>query len=352
MTPTPEIAVVVGAYSRESYLRDAVRSVLAQTVPRDAIEVLVTKDFERPELDAELARDGVRVVRDETSRIGAWLLAAIRETRAPIVTLLDDDDLYAPGRLARVLEIFRTHPEVGFYRNRVAMIDPAGEPLPVATWPLRGSDPYFDARGPVRIEPGSKADLVDLLFRRTRVSFNSSTMAFRRELLDGRRGEYFAETGLPDSSLLLNAVVSPWGLFLDDRRLTLHRVHTSNLTRSTGWLRWGVDSSWRFALEAREFGRADFAEHYERAAIHYDRMLRAAELLDQFGAGGNRWEVVRRAVGYARFVARHPGERAWNRDVWGIEAYALAYLLSPSLALRVRRARPAEGSVVSSLPAG
>jgi|HubBroStandDraft_1064217.scaffolds.fasta_scaffold02787_3 glycosyltransferase involved in cell wall biosynthesis len=352
MASAPEIAVVIGAYSRDTYVRDAVRSVLAQTVPRSSVEILVTKNFESAALDAELAHDGVRVLQDATPRIGTWLLAAIRATKAPIVTLLDDDDRYAPERLARVLEIFRTHPEVGFYRNRVTLVDLAGGPTPVATWPPRGNDPYFDSHGPTLIGPDGKGDLVDLLFRRTRVSFNSSSMAFRRELLDGRRGEHFALTRLPDSSLLLNAVVSPLGLFLDDRRLTLHRVHPSNVTRNTGWLRWGMESSWGFAVESREFGRLDFAEHFERAALHYDRMLRAGELTDRIAAGADRREVARRAAEYARFLGRHTEERAWSREVWGVEAYAASYLVSPALTRRVQRARPMAGFAGPSLPAG
>jgi glycosyltransferase involved in cell wall biosynthesis len=352
MAPAPEVAVVIGAYDRDTYLRDAVRSVLEQTVPRSSVEILVTKNFEGPELDAELARDGVMTRLDREGRIGTWLLNAIRATRAPIVTLLDDDDLYAPGRLARLLEVFREHPEVGFYRNRVEMVDPDGRPLPIATWPPRGTDPYFDAHGPERIGPEAKTGLVPLLFHRTRASFNSSTMAFRREMLDGRRGEHFAATRLPDSSLLLSAVVAPAGLYLDDQRLTRHRVHPTNVTRRTGWLRWGMESSWGFALEAREFGREDFAEHFERAAIHYDRMLRAGELLERIGAGADRREVARRAAEYARFLDRHPAERAWSRDVWGVEAYAASYLVSPSLARRVQRGRPMAGFGAPTLPAG
>jgi glycosyltransferase involved in cell wall biosynthesis len=348
----PEISVVVGAYSRDAFVRDAVRSVLAQSLPRESVEVLVTKDFERPELDSELARAGVRTRLDPEGRIGTWLLGAIRATRAPIVTLLDDDDLYAPTRLARVLEVFRDHPEVGYYRNRVGLVDPEGRPIPTASWPPRAADPYFDAHGPELIRPDAKDGLVDLLFRRTRVSFNSSTMAFRREMLDGRRGEHFAATRLPDSSLLLNAVVSPSGLFLDDQRLTLHRVHPTNVTRNTGWLRWGLESSWGFAVEAREFGRIDFADHYERAAIHYDRMLRAGELVDRMAEGADRREVARRAAEYARFLGRHADERAWNRDVWAVEAYAASYLVSPGLTRRVQRARPTAGIAGRSLPAG
>ena len=38
MPSDPEVSVIVGAYSREKYLLNAVRSLLAQTLPRDRFE--------------------------------------------------------------------------------------------------------------------------------------------------------------------------------------------------------------------------------------------------------------------------------------------------------------------------
>lgn len=340
MASPPEVAVVVGAYGREEFVLDAVRSVLEQSVGRGRVELLVTKNFRSPAIDGALERAGVASRFDERERIGTWLLAAVRATHAPIVTLLDDDDRYAPERLARVLEVFRAHPEVGFYRNRVEVVDAAGAPASEESWRPKGLDPYFDDHGPILIRPGEKQGLVDLLFHRTRVSFNSSTMAFRRELLDGRRGEWFGTTRLPDSSLLLNAVVSPFGLYLDDRRLTRHRLHPRNVTRRVGWLDWAAESYGGFAAEADEFHRPDFSAYYLRMATHYERMSRAGAMVARVGAGAPRRDLLRDAAGYARFLARHPEEWGLSADVWAPEAYAVAGLISPGLAQRVQRTRP------------
>jgi glycosyltransferase involved in cell wall biosynthesis len=337
MATAPEVAVVVGAYSRGTYLLEAVRSVLDQTLPRDRWELLVTKNFRDDAIDESLALDGVPTRFDETPRIGTWLLGAIRATRAPIVTLLDDDDLYLPGRLAHLVETFRAHLEVGFYRNRVEIVDENGGPVPTAKWPPRGTDAYFDTSGPIVLAPGEKGDVVDLLYHRTRVSFNSSSMAFRRELLDGRLGEHFAASRLPDSSLLLSAVLSPFGLYLDDQRATRHRFHPENVTRGVGWLRWAVESHRAFADEAREFGRPDLGQFHDGLATHFERLSRSGELVQRVADDAGRREIAGRAADYARFLARHPAERSLSLDVWAAEAYAATYLVSPSLAGRVHR---------------
>ncbi len=140
MASPPEVAVIVGAYSRGTYVLDAVRSVLDQTVARDRVETLVIKNFRDDSLDSALAHDAVATLLDGTERIGTWLLAAVRATRAPLVTFLDYDDRYMPERLARVLEVFHDHPEVGFYRNRIELVDPDDRPVPRESWPPRASD--------------------------------------------------------------------------------------------------------------------------------------------------------------------------------------------------------------------
>ena len=339
MGSDPEIAVIVGAYGRTTYVLEAVRSVLDQTLPRGRWELLVTKNFRDPTVDGALAREGVESIYDTTPRIGTWLLRAIRATRAPLLTLLDDDDLYAPDRLAHVVDLFRQHPEVGFYRNRVEMVDARGGLAPRGEWHPRGIDAFFDARGPIVVGPADKGTLVDLLFHRTRVSFNSSTMAFRREVLDGRRGEHFAATRLPDSSLLLNAVLAPYGLYLDDRRLTRHRLHPGNVTRGTGWLSWAAESYRGFAAEAREFHRPDLAAYYDGVGVHYERLFRSGELTGLVAGGAARRHVAEHAAEYARFLGHHPEERALSLGVWAPEAYAATYLVSPWLARRVQRSR-------------
>ncbi len=185
MPDAPEVVVIIGAYRRREYLLRAVRSVLAQTVDRARFEILVTKDFLDPGIDTELARLGVASIVDEDPRIGTWLGRAIRATTAPLVAFLDDDDEFEPDRLARVLQIFHDHPEIGFYRNRVQVIDAEDRPIPPDRWRGIETDSAFDTSGPVVFAGGSAAGLVPFALRTTRATFNSSTMVLRRSLLVG-----------------------------------------------------------------------------------------------------------------------------------------------------------------------
>lgn len=336
MSDGPDVAVVVGAYQRERFLLSAVRSVLAQSLPKDRIEVVVTKSFANPEVDGFLAAHGVRSRLDDDPRIGTWLLRAVAETRAPYVALLDDDDEFAPERLVRALEILHANPELGFYRNRVSVIDEGGNPLPRNAWRAHEVDDFFDGRGAVTIAPNAKAGLADLGLVRTRSSFNSSTMVVRRELFEGELGAAFARTQLPDLALFVLAAVSRFGLFLDDRRLTRYRYYPGNVTHRVPWLRHASEAYGDLASFAVDRHAHEFAVRLSRESEHYDRLFRSGTLVEKIGAGAGRREVARLAEEYLRFLGHHPAERAFTLDVWATELYATSYLLVPGIARRVR----------------
>jgi glycosyltransferase involved in cell wall biosynthesis len=338
-SPTPEIAVIVGAYSRRDYLRAALASLLAQTLPRDRFEIVVTKNFLDPALDRELAEAGCLVLFDEEPRIGRWLRHAIDRSRAPIVTFLDDDDEFEPGRLAELLAVFARLPDLGFYRNRVRVIDGAGRPVPIDRWRVHEVDAGFDRLGAVHFLGDRRDGLLELATQTTTSTFNTSSMALRRELLDGEVGAAFERTQLEDTFLFLAGALSTRGLYLDDRRLTRFRFYGGNVTHRVRWL-WDAAVSQRDMAElARARGRPDFAGWLDRLAVHYERMFRGSTLVDRISASAGRAEVARLTGGYLRYLGRHPEERAPNLDTWAAAAYGLAYVGVPSVARPLARRR-------------
>lgn len=336
----PEVAVIIGAYRRDSYLRDAVRSVLAQTLPRDRFEVFVVKGFEDAELDRFLNENVIPSLLDPDPCIGTWLLKAVRATRAPLLAFLDDDDEFEPDRLASIVEYFRAHPESGLYRNRVRVIDRQGAPVPVARWREVETDPEFDRLGAVGFAPDAKHAVVDIAFRRTRSSFNSSTMVIRRALLEGSFAEEFARLQLPDLAFLVFAAVGPFGLYLDDRRLTRYRVYGGNVTARVSWLAHATFAHRDLARFARAADRAEMADWLDGMADHYERMYVGGRVVEAVAAGEARRTVAVRAAEYLRFLGRHPAERAPTLDVWASAIYGVGYTVVPRLARHVLDQRP------------
>ncbi|MFZ0891548.1 MAG: glycosyltransferase family A protein [Thermoplasmata archaeon] len=330
----PSIAVVVGAYTRSDYLVRAVESVLRQTLDKREIELVVTKGFENASIDEFLAERHIPAIYDREPRIGRWLLNAVERTRAPLIAILNDDDLFEPGRLAHVVSIFRDRPWLGYYRNRVQPIDAEGKTVPSEEWSRLFRDAEFDRTGPIEVLPGQKDAQVTVL-RRTFAAFNASAIVVRRELLADTHAERFAQTHQDDEALFLAGILSPYGLYLDDQRLTCFRDHPGNVTREIDNLLQIVASMQRISDAYRATGHPAFAEWVNELEVKRRWELHVRSVEAAIRAGAPRRQVLHLASGYYRFVRRTPEIPRVSLRTWGIQMHALAYVFAPSAARRL-----------------
>ena len=98
----PSFSVVIPTYGRPRYLKEAVASVMAQTIAD--LECIVVDDAspEPVELDDE---PRLRVIhRPENGGPAAARNSGLTAARGEFIAFLDDDDLYAPDRLAIAAE--------------------------------------------------------------------------------------------------------------------------------------------------------------------------------------------------------------------------------------------------------
>jgi len=105
----PLVSVILTTYGRPALLDEALRSVLAQTITD--LECLVVDDAS-PEGPPEVPGDArIRLVaRPTNGGLSAARNTGIATARGRYVTFLDDDDLYAPQRLAIGLDGLRRAP--------------------------------------------------------------------------------------------------------------------------------------------------------------------------------------------------------------------------------------------------
>ncbi len=330
----PAISVIVGAYTRSRYLVDALTSVLEQTIDPNEIEILVTKGFENPEIDRFLEERRIPSINDREPRIGRWLLNAIERTRAPLVAILNDDDLFEPERLAHVVSIFRERPWLGYYRNRISAIDSEGRAVPRTEWSRLFLDAEFDRTGPLEIQSAEKDARVPEL-RRTFAAFNASAIVVRRELLTGALAVRFVETHQDDEALFLAAILAPYGLYLDDQRLTRFRDHPGNVTREIDNLQQIVASMERISEAYRSSGHPGFAEWLNELEVKRRWELHVRSIEAAIRQAAPRRQVLHFAAGYYRFVRRTPRIPRASLRTWGIQMHALAYVVAPAAARRL-----------------
>jgi glycosyltransferase involved in cell wall biosynthesis len=345
MSRDPEITVIVYAYNRREYLPCALRSLAQQTLERERFEVVVIKNFTDPECDRRIAELGAVSLYDETNSNGHCILRAIRASRAPILTFLDDDDEYEPDRLDHIVQTLRKHPDVGFYRNRVSVIDAQGHAVPQDRWRPIELDALFDSVGPIYLPPEGKANLFDLTMWQTSSTFNTSSMAIRRELLDGDAGETLERVPINmDSFFLLAGAISRLGVYLDNARLTrfrfaprtLYRMYSGNSPRTVTSIRNSAIALRAMSELAARHGWRDFAGHLAKWSARCERFQLRGTLLEKIAEGAPKPEILRLWKEFARFLLQDASVP--RPDVWMANAYALTYLFAPRLASRLARA--------------
>lgn len=107
------IAVVIPTYNHAHFLGDAIRSVVAQTVP--AYEIIVVDDGSQDDPAAVVAETPqVKLVRQTNQGLSAARNTGLSHCVSPYVLFLDADDILHPDAVKHSLACFEAHPEAGF----------------------------------------------------------------------------------------------------------------------------------------------------------------------------------------------------------------------------------------------
>lgn len=132
----PAVSVLMGVWNGAPQVREAVESVLSQTVTD--LELIVVDDDSSDATPAILGsfRDPrLQVVRRARGGLTSALNVALRLSRAPLVARLDADDLALPERLERQLAFLSTHPEIGLCGTAAREVDASGREVTVVRPP-------------------------------------------------------------------------------------------------------------------------------------------------------------------------------------------------------------------------
>lgn len=128
----PLVSVILPSYNSGSYLRRAIKSVIAQTYAN--WEIILVDDGSTDNT-REIAEEYAGVLRDQlcyvyqTNRgLSAARNSAIRNARGALFALLDADDQWLPDRLIECVSVMNQSPKVGLVHARVERVDAQGCP--------------------------------------------------------------------------------------------------------------------------------------------------------------------------------------------------------------------------------
>jgi glycosyltransferase involved in cell wall biosynthesis len=142
-TKEPAVSVVMSVLNGERYLREAVESVLSQTLGE--LELVAVDDGSADAsaeiLDEYAAEDRRVLVHRRTNRGQAsGRNFAVGLAKAPLIACLDSDDLLLPDRLENQCRFLAEHGVVALVGGAVTFIDRAGRPFADWTYPVQDAD--------------------------------------------------------------------------------------------------------------------------------------------------------------------------------------------------------------------
>jgi hypothetical protein len=216
----PFITALIDTYNHQSFIEDAINSVLNQDFPTLETEVLVIDDGSTdhtPEIVRKFA-PRVRLLRKVNGGQASAFNAGIPEARGEIVAFLDGDDWWAPGKLTAVAAAFAADPGIGLVGHGVTEVFPDGHER---TEVLREICRF-------RLASTEEAKM----FRMSRGFLGTSRMAYRKEILS-RIGNVPEALEFEADEYLFTLA----GLFADvvilPESFTFYRLHDKNLFHFT-----------------------------------------------------------------------------------------------------------------------
>jgi glycosyltransferase involved in cell wall biosynthesis len=275
----PLVSVVIPFLNSEAFLADAVDSVVRQTVQRWELLLVDDGSIDRSAeiARAAAARDGriTYLTHAGGANLGpaASRNAGIAAAQASLITFLDADDVWAPGKLAEQIKALETEP-------RAAAI--FGPTEYWRSWHTDQPEPdYIPALG---VEPGlvEPPDLLVLSLRSLARTPGPSNILVRREALEQIGGfEEMQELGMYEDQAFLAKLFLRFPVLVTDRCWDRYRLHPGQ----------------------RSVGRP-FAEKRRAALVYFD-------WLDGYlRENGSRDPELARALSQKRRRYRFP---VWNR---------------------------------------
>ena len=144
----PLVTVLIDAYNYGHFIDQAIESVLSQDFPADEMEVLIVDDGSTDDTAERVKKYGERasyLPKPNGGQASAFNFG-FANARGEIVALLDADDYWLPGKLRRVVEEFRCHPEIGLFSHGFLEQNEETGSSEVAKLPLISGDIPRDAR--------------------------------------------------------------------------------------------------------------------------------------------------------------------------------------------------------------
>jgi glycosyltransferase involved in cell wall biosynthesis len=295
---TPRVSVIVPTYNRAQLLPRALESILGQDFAD--FELLVIDDGSQDDTAQVLARitdPRLRGLRFERNRgIGAARHEGVARSRGELIAFLDSDDVWKPGKLAKVVGaldrypqidlVFSDHEDVNYLRTtRERGFQMVARELQLLTVSPLGPDWW-----------AIEARAADVLIQRNFIS-TSSTVALRKSVFD-RAGNFREDLSGPEDLEMWwrAAVLGMRFAYTTEALVERHKGRSSITFETRGFAPRRLKALDVCEETARRAGRTDLVPGLRQAKA--DTWSGLIEACAVEGRRGEAWAAFRQRLRY------------------------------------------------------
>lgn len=223
----PFISVIVTAYNRKEYLREALQSVADQDLPKEEFETFVVMNFEDREIEEMCHRLNAEIIHTVERNVALFRYEAIDRARGQVLVFLDDDDRWESRKLSHVFELFSSDRNLGFYRNSIRFINHDGVEIDN---PYRYRPIQYREKGSRLYIPGKVLEGYSEHIINRRYDFNCSSISIRKDILALNRESARGIQSSFDSFMFYCTVMSGYSFLVDNSVLTYYRINGNSIS--------------------------------------------------------------------------------------------------------------------------
>jgi hypothetical protein len=222
-------SIIIFDFSRPDFIYRAVDFLKKEISGIDS-EIILIKSYRNPDIEKFLDDNEIKYIdlMDENKQ-SDYIKTACKVASGEIMIFMDDDDMFYPGKIKYVSDIFKKNKNLGYYHNNFDTIDES-ENINVNR---NYKTPKFETlyiNNNAKSEFFKKARNLKLMLK-IRPDFNSSSIAVRKSLLSEYNKDYDFNVR-PDSFIFGLALISSMDIMLDNIVLTHYRIYSGNVSTS------------------------------------------------------------------------------------------------------------------------
>ena len=220
---SPLFSIVICNHDRKQYIRNAVDSALAQDFPKDLFEIIVVKNYYDDEIDDYLVKHNILSVFTDDAFLPQKMVRGVQNSKGRYICFLDDDDLFAAGKLKRIATFIEKHGEISFYHDSFFIINEMGKVNRKIQSNATPSIQELDG-------PDEIMKIMPYLLRH-KIDWYASMMCINKEIVKDKASILESAIASADRLLFLIGISNGGVVILDNERNTYYRLHQSLTTK-------------------------------------------------------------------------------------------------------------------------